>query len=169
MFDRPFPLAPSLPLRYERCAMTHLIIDGYNVIRRVPSFLRAEREGLESGRSTLLLALEDYASAHGYGVTVVFDGGSRPREFMPALARQERFAGIDLIFSERGETADTAIVRLVEERRSARQQGIEHCEGDDIVVSDDYAIRDEVLEHGAFVMAVQELFKAMQQKQRLHY
>ena len=149
--------------------MPHIIVDGYNFIRRIPHFVEAEREGLESGRYALLIALEEYASRWGYRVTVVFDGGSRPAHMDEDLPREDKFAGIDIIYSERGQSADTAIVSFLEASRRAREQGIADPDESDIVITDDFGIRDEALGCGAFVKSTQELFEAMEEEKRLGF
>jgi predicted RNA-binding protein with PIN domain len=147
--------------------MAHIIVDGYNIIRRVESFLAAEREGIESGRFALLLALEEYAARFGYRVTAVFDGGGRPSHLGAGTPREERFAGIDVVFSGRGESADAAILRLLQDLREKRTAGDGPCDAAEIVVSDDYAIRDEAIEFGAFIKSTDDLFRAMQGQKRL--
>ncbi len=149
--------------------MPHLIVDGYNFIRRVPRFLAAEGEGLEEGRYAFLLALEEYAAMLGYRVTVVFDAGARPEHMDEGFPREEKFAGIDIVFSERGQSADTAIVKLLHKIREERKEGRAYPDDGEIVVTDDFGIRDDVLEKGAFVKSTDDLFRAMEEKERLSY
>jgi len=147
--------------------MAHIIVDGYNFIRRVPRFLEAEGRSLEEGRYELLLALEEYAAGHGYRVTVVFDGGSRPAHMGPELPRREKFAGIDIIFSDMGRSADSEIMELIAKLREQRARGEGWPEGGEIVVSDDLEIRDHALELGAFTKSTEDLIDAMEGKMRL--
>jgi predicted RNA-binding protein with PIN domain len=51
-----------------------LIIDGYNLIRRVPLLARAESLSLEAGRSRLFEHLARYKAKTGHRILVVFDG-----------------------------------------------------------------------------------------------
>ncbi|MFA4875475.1 MAG: NYN domain-containing protein [bacterium] len=149
--------------------MPHIIVDGYNIIRRAPRFLFAEQEGLESGRYALLLELEQYSALYGYRVTVVFDGGGRPPHLGPSVSRSERFAGIDIIFSDRGESADEAIIRLIKEQKEERKTGGRACDDGEIVITDDFDLRDEAIENGAFVKFTDELLEAMKEKRRLAF
>lgn len=149
--------------------MPHIIVDGYNFIRRIPYFLAAEGKGLEEGRHALLLSLEEYAAAIGYRVTVVFDAGARPAHMDEGFPREERFAGIDIIFSEKGQSADAAIVKLLDEIRKGRKEGMAYPDDGEIVVTDDLGIKDEALESGAFVKSPDELFDAMEKKEKLRY
>lgn len=149
--------------------MPHIIIDGYNFIRRVPRFMAAESEGLAEGRYALLIALEEYAAAHGYRVTVVFDAGSRPKGIGDDFPRKDKFAGIDIIYSERGQSADTAIVLFLGSLKKERERGEEWPEDGEIVVTDDFDIKDDVRGLGTFVKSTDELFEAMENKERLSY
>lgn len=141
------------------------MIDGYNMIRRIPHFKMVEREGLESGRDALLLELERYGAAHGYSITVVFDGSGRPSPESGPLPHRESFAGIDVVFSEKGQTADDAMILMVGELRSNRLEN----PVDIVVVSDDYGIRDAAILEGAFVRSPWDLFGAMKEGRPLFY
>lgn len=149
--------------------MAHIIVDGYNFIRRIPRFLAAEGEGLEEGRYAILLALEEYAALWGYRVTVVFDGGSRPAHMGSEYPREEKFAGIDILFSEKGQSADKVIFELMAALKEERAQGVAWPEGGEVVVTDDFEIRDEALECGAFIKSSMDLFEAMEEKRRLTF
>ena len=116
---------------------THLIIDGYNVLGltgRLP-------DRLESIREDFLHALASYRHRTGHSVTVVFDGWQQgqPRE------QRERRAGVEVIYSKRGEKADQVIQRLVREYGS-------NC----AVVSSDHEIVNVARSNRAFVMGAQE-------------
>ena len=92
-----------------------VIIDGYNLIRRLPDLRQYERESLEAGRAALVQMLAAYRRARGqHRITVVFDGGSNPA----GHAGAGRVAGIDVRFSPPGQTADAVIRRLAQEGRA---------------------------------------------------
>jgi len=85
-----------------------IIIDGYNCIRQT-DLRRFEDISLENGRKELIKRLSAYKKAKGHKVTVVFDGilgGSHSEE-------RDRSAGISIIYSRKGETADEVIKRIV--------------------------------------------------------
>lgn len=88
----------------------HIIIDGYNLIRQSPALRRFERISLEEGRRELVRRVSRYKKAKGHKVTVVFDGWLTG----PPAREESREAGIRIIFTARGETADEAICRMVE-------------------------------------------------------
>ncbi len=94
----------------------HLVIDGYNLIRRSPVFRAAEAEDLEMGRQVLIEYLEIYRclkrrlEAKQIKITVVFDG---ERSFHLST-QKERVKGINVVYSGLGEKADDVIKRMVQ-------------------------------------------------------
>jgi len=88
----------------------HIIIDGYNLIRQSDMLRRYERFSLEEGRKALIRFSALYKKHKGHKVTVVFDGW----EGGPAEEERDRQAGIDIIYSRRGEKADEVIKRMVQ-------------------------------------------------------
>lgn len=115
----------------------HLILDGYNVLGRTSTGL----SHLEQSREILLRDLAAYRQRKGHAITVVFDGWQQGQ---PSERREHR-AGIQVIYSKRGEKADQVIQRL------AREYG-----ADCAVVSSDHEIVNAARAHGAFVMGAQE-------------
>lgn len=116
---------------------THLIIDGYNLLGRTGSLSGRT----ESARESLIQALASYRHRKNHPITVVFDGWQQGQ---PLEGREHR-AGVQVIYSKRGERADQVIQRLVREYGS-----------DCAVVSSDHEIANTARSHGAFVMAAQE-------------
>ena len=127
--------------------MAHIIVDGYNMIRRLHRFLLAESSGLSTGRDALLMALEEFGARRGHAITVVFDGAGRPVFDDARLPSFERFAGIDVVFSGRGQSADEVISKLIalERERGASGDGAP-C--DLLLVTDDVELRDEAIMRG---------------------
>jgi hypothetical protein len=96
---------------FRQAAMAvHLIIDGYNLIRRSPVLRREDEVALELARQSLLERLRRYKKIRSHRITVVFDGASKSGA--PAGPGQEK--GIRVVFSGRNETADTVIKRMSE-------------------------------------------------------
>jgi predicted RNA-binding protein with PIN domain len=86
----------------------HLLIDGYNVIRRSAS-LRAEDElAPDLGRESLLERLRRYKRVRRHRISVVFDAGDQAH----LAEERHREKGIRVIYSGRGETADLLIKRI---------------------------------------------------------
>ena len=91
-----------------------LIIDGYNVIHRVPELRALMDQDLERAREGLLDRAAAYRAGKKIAVTVVFDGaevGGRP----PAAR-----VGVRVRFSRHGEKADPLIKRLIDQARQPR-------------------------------------------------
>lgn len=119
----------------------HLLIDGYNVIRRSPELGRIDREDLERGREALLERLAAYRRLRPHRITVVFDGAGAPG----GLPERDRRAGIRVLFSRGGETADRLIARLAHEEREAV-----------LVVTSDAALRRTVVAGGAEAVSAED-------------
>jgi predicted RNA-binding protein with PIN domain len=113
----------------------HLLIDGYNLLKR----MGLDVGDLETARRALLDRLAGYKRERGARITVVFDAY---RSFSLNRTR-ENHKGVDVVFSRENETADD----VIRERIRTRQTGL-------VVVSSDRAIIDEAKGHGvAFLTA----------------
>ena len=53
----------------------HILIDGYNLIRKYPPLSRVEQADFSKGRVKLLEWLSQYRRKIANPITVVFDGG----------------------------------------------------------------------------------------------
>lgn len=116
---------------------THLIIDGYNLLGRTGSLTG----DIESVRESLLHALAAYRHRKNHPITVVFDGWQRGQ---PSERREHR-AGVQVIYSKRGERADQVIQRLAAEYGA-----------DSAVVSSDHEVARSAKVAGAFVLGAEE-------------
>lgn len=123
--------------------MTHLLIDGYNLIRQVPALSRHESVSLEDGRSALLGLLARYRKIKRLRITVVFDGSSGLSEF-PEAAYE---AGVGVVFSPAGSDADSIIKRWLEREKS----GI-------VLVSSDRELIQSARLHGAGFLSAREFY-----------
>lgn len=115
----------------------HLIIDGYNLLADAGSL----PGHLESAREALVRDLAAYRHRTHHLITVVFDGWQQGQ----SSERREHRAGVQVVYSKRGERADQVIQRL------AREYG-----ADCAVVSSDHEIVNAARAHGAFVMGSRE-------------
>ncbi|MBW1980493.1 MAG: NYN domain-containing protein [Deltaproteobacteria bacterium] len=92
----------------------HLLIDGYNLIRRSSRFGPQDELALELGRNSLLESLRRYKQLKGCRITVVFDGAHKVH-----LGREQgREKGISIIYSAPGETADEVIKSMCRKYRA---------------------------------------------------
>lgn len=121
---------------------THLIVDGYNLLAGAGSFCGH----LESARETLVQDLAAYRHRKHYLITVVFDGWQQGQ----LSEQREHRAGVQVIYSKRGERADQVIQRL------AREYG-----ADCAVVSSDHEIVNAARAHGAFIMGSREFVQKL--------
>lgn len=96
-----------------------LVVDGYNVIFKSDRYMdRMDRSGVsdpfEQARELLVADVAAYANGK-YEPVIVFDAAGNVSPERPALSR----AGVRLVFSAAGESADTVIERLVTQERMA--------------------------------------------------
>ena len=119
----------------------HLIIDGYNLLGARGQVGIAAGWESEPAREQLLRELAAYRQVKGHPITVVFDAW---RQGLGAGAHEHR-AGIEVMYSRRGEQADLVIQRL------AAEFG---C--DCAVVSSDREVQAFAKAQGAFVMGAAE-------------
>ncbi|MDY6853798.1 MAG: NYN domain-containing protein [Thermodesulfobacteriota bacterium] len=119
----------------------HIIIDGYNLIKRSPILSRFDQIGLQKARDELIKRLALYRRAKKHRVTVVFDGH---RE---GGIRQERTKdkGIDIIFSKKGEQADSVIKKIAE----AKKEQV-------LVVTSDNEVADFSKRRGAVIVSSED-------------
>jgi predicted RNA-binding protein with PIN domain len=115
----------------------HIVIDGYNFIRRSRRLSTVEQFDMQAAREMLVTDLAAYKKIRPHAITIVFDGTDAP----PDLPRRSRLKGIELRFSRSGESADSVIKRMaVRERERV------------LIVSSDRDIAESVEKQGAAVI-----------------
>jgi len=120
----------------------HLIIDGYNLIRRSPTLSALDRQGLQEGREELIRRLTLYRQLKPFPITVVFDGaGQTIHTNNPAT----RGGSIRVIFSTGGQKADQVIQQMVRKLGEAT-----------IVVTSDRGLQAEVERRHGTVLSSEE-------------
>lgn len=125
-----------------------LIVDGYNVIGTDPAYAAVAERDLESARAMLVRDAASFA-AGGWRCTVVFDGAGNPRsDGVP-----HKVAGVTVVFSPHGRTADT-IVEALAMRARERGEAV-------TVVSSDAATQYAVMREGVSRMSSREFAGAM--------
>jgi predicted RNA-binding protein with PIN domain len=94
-----------------------VLVDGYNVLYSWPQFTsrKSRLRTLEQRREALLRVLQQYADQSGRQVTVVFDGYASKRKPPKgeAVAGMRAGRGLEVLFSDKGKTADEVIERVV--------------------------------------------------------
>jgi len=91
----------------------HLIVDGYNLIRQSSQLQILDAMDLQAGREALLELLAHYRSRSHHRITVVFDGWQRG----DLKESRDRYQGLLIVYSRRGERADEVIKRLLHQER----------------------------------------------------
>ena len=94
-----------------------LVVDGYNVIHKSDRYLSrmdetAAGDPFEQAREQLIADVAAYAKGR-YEAVIVFDAAGNVSPERPDLSK----AGVRLVFSPTGESADAVIERLVTEQR----------------------------------------------------
>lgn len=103
---------PSAPAPREL-----LVVDGYNVIYKSGRYLArmdetADGDPFEQARDLLVADVAAYSKGR-YDPVIVFDAAGNVSPERPGLSK----AGVRLVFSPTGESADAVIERLVTEQR----------------------------------------------------
>ncbi len=89
-------------------AHTILLVDGYNIIGAWPQLRKLSRRAdLDLARNQLIELLSNYVAYREYQAIVVFDAYTQPQ---PATQLRSP-TGIEIYFTNYGETADTFIER----------------------------------------------------------
>jgi len=139
--------------------VSRLIIDGYNVIWNWPGLKEHRHDALGAAREKLIEILLEYQAFSGEKIIVVFDA-YQVKGYQP---RREEHRGLEVIYTEPGQTADSLIEALV-----TRLSGPEADMG---VVTSDWAQQQIVLGKGArrwssgeFYLEVQRVLSAIATK-----
>ncbi len=125
----------------------HIVIDGYNLIRRSPVLAPLDRKDLQRGREALVAKLAAYKRLKGHPITVVFDGAAGYFGFEKSYTEK----GIKIRFSRPGETAD-AVIRQIASREKSKS----------LVVSSDRAVADFSAAQGAATISASEFEEKME-------
>jgi predicted RNA-binding protein with PIN domain len=133
-----------------------VFVDGYNVIRNTPALKDIERRiGMDAGRDALLRRLVARYRHTPHQLVVVFDGDGSAESSQPIAG----YGRGRVIFSQRGEKADTVILRLASVARGAGQ--------DTVVFTNDVEVRLGAEAHGAMTARTDDLREAMEEAPRL--
>ena len=125
---------------------THIIIDGYNFIRRSSYLSEMDLIDIQLGRETLIEMLAGYRKLRPHRITVVFDGANAPSYSQ----RNDKQYGIGIIFSRVGESADAVIKRMASKEREKA-----------LIVTSDRDIMNSVLNSGGSVIGSKEFEKKL--------
>ena len=125
--------------RQTKASPRVLLVDGYNVVNRVPELRASLDGGLQNARNRLALQVSTWSREHpGVEPIIVFDG-----RFQLAGGREQRIAGIRCIFSLAAHGGDDELIRFVRDFKGRTS--------DITVVSDDNNVGNNCRAHGAAV------------------
>jgi len=119
-----------------------MVVDGYNVLNQWD--MVNSQINLEAAREDLIHILSDYAGYQGIGILLVFDAHMHSR-----LGSEEIYSNISVIYTKRGETADTRIEGMIRSLVRAHDRVT--------VVTADYTLQLFVMGEGALRMSPNEL------------
>ncbi len=126
------------------------VVDGYNIIFAWPSLQSLARESLEHAREKLIDILASYGKSKGYMLVLVFDAMyTEETEKSMKLGRD-----CEIIFTDKEETADSRIEKLVYEHRNERRSIY--------VATSDGPEQNQVLGTGAYRVTARELAEDVQ-------
>ena len=126
-------------MHYER-----LIIDGYNLLHKVPELARMLGTDIQSARHRLVRRVEETAHNMARQTTIVFDG----REAGSDAALSSKY--LEVFFSPSNLSADSVIERLVYKIPNPEKT---------LVVTSDHAEHDTVSSAGAHTMSSEEFMR----------
>lgn len=121
----------------------YLIVDGYNVINAWKEFAALREENLEHARDLLVAGIAEYSAFKGYRGIVVFDA-----QEVSGPGEVTKIHGIEVVFTDEGETADSWIERRAYELGRLRRKVF--------VVTSDYAEQINILGAGAYRISSRE-------------
>ncbi|MDP8218197.1 MAG: NYN domain-containing protein [Candidatus Theseobacter exili] len=87
--------------------MPSFIVDGYNLIYKIPELRKILDVNLENARNSLLQYVSGYSQGKNLSVAVVFDGSQDESIVYP-----HRIQGVRAIYSPPGKKADDVIVSM---------------------------------------------------------
>ena len=125
-----------------RIVSRDILVDGYNVIKRAPSFQAARAQSLAAARAQLITLLRNRYRHTPHQVIVVFDGNETSEQ----IIHEQR---IRVIYSRHGETADSVIARLAVHA---------HLDGREVeIYSDDLEVQQSVISQGGSAQTTTQL------------
>ena len=133
--------------------MKTFILDGYNVIYKMPEMKRRLGESLEAARTALAVYLSGWRRRYPDAeVCIVFDG--KDNEF--SSGHTTGIAGIGCSFTRSNETADERIIALIRNAQNSRNI---------TVITEDNSVRNSSLAYGAEVKKVDYLLPRGRKKE----
>jgi len=133
--------------------MTKIMIDGYNMIHRVPNFARFLEVSLERAREELLRKLKSYALAKSVLLIVVFDGS-----MVVSQGRPVNPGNLKVIFSRPPFKADPKIKDLIMKEKNKKNLTLVSDDADLVQFAKSHEAK--VLTTGAFADILGKRFRS---------
>jgi predicted RNA-binding protein with PIN domain len=137
-----------------------LIVDGYNIIYAWPEFEKYRDTGLDHARSRLVSMLANHAALTGLKVVIVFDA----HHIKGGVERTELVDGVEVIYTQQGETADSLIERMTGSLSESGEAVY--------VATSDWAEQTMIFGRGAYRLTPGELrqqIRRIKQESKVHY
>jgi len=116
-------------------ALVRILVDGYSLLHGWPQLAPGKARHSEAARDELIRILTLYQDLSGTPITIFFDGVGKVRNSPGEISTK----CVEVLFSSSAQTADQMIERVA--HRMAEY-------GEVMVVTDDYAERDTVVNLG---------------------
>jgi predicted RNA-binding protein with PIN domain len=130
--------------------IARILVDGYSLLHAWPELAPGKARYSATAREELILVLQQYRDALGTPLTIVFDGAG----LQPAVSDQHRSTPeLEIIFSKSGQTADDIIERVTHRLLPY---------GEVLVVSNDFAERDTVVNLGGHVSSCDSFIRTVE-------
>jgi predicted RNA-binding protein with PIN domain len=120
-----------------------IVVDGYNFIFNFYKAKKITNTDLSHLRDRLISDLSQLKNYMGCNITVVFDAKNR-ENFSDSI---EMIGGVEVIYSKRGETADTIVEKLVNKQSEFEQI---------FVVTSDYSQQKVVFKGNIYRKSIRE-------------
>jgi len=126
--------------------MKLLILDGYNVIHKIPQVAAQLNTSLEQARLSLSNFILTWKKQHAYNgnICIVFDGKDG------SISNSQSLSGIKCVYTNTKQEADDRIISMVKNSQNSKTI---------TVVSNDNYVTNNCKAHGAVVKAVQFLLQ----------
>jgi predicted RNA-binding protein with PIN domain len=134
-------------------ALIRILVDGYSLLHKWEALAPGRPRHSEAARKELIHYLRLYQDAIRTPITIVFDGSNAP----VGTPKPDSTPELEILFSRKGQTADDIIERAAHRFSSY---------GEIMVVTDDYAERDTVMNFGGLTSScdnfIQDVMKVME-------
>ena len=131
-------------------ALVRILVDGYSLLHSWPALARGKPRHSEAARDELIRVLTQYRDSEGTPITIFFDGTGPVRG---RASQTHSSPEVEILFSRSDQTADQMIERAAHRFRAY---------GEVLVVTNDYAERDTVVNMGGLSSSCENFIRAIE-------